>query len=419
MVVGATIGAGILRTPGDIAAALPTPLLYLSAWVLGGLYSLAGANSWSELGAMIPTAGGPYVYARRAFGTGMGFFVGYADWINWCLGPVVLSLVVGEYLPGLFPALAGHATACAFGVVIVLGAFQWIGVRSGGWMQQATTVLKVAAIAVLIVAAFLAPHATIAPAAVTVPHGLPLLLAFGVAMQGVIFTYDSFHSPVYCGEDMTDPARQIPRAVFRGLWLVIGMYLMINLAYLIVVPVSRMAGDPFVGATMARAIFGPRGDTVIRVVMIVSVLGAINAQLMAIARIAFAMGRGGVFPRVASHVNRGGTPDVALGAGLLVIFGFLLSGGFDRMLAIDTLVIVAVYSCAFASVFQLRRTEPDTPRPYRARGYPLIPALALLGSLAMVAAVAAADPVSAVIVAAVFLVSWPVAKVIRRSNVEG
>lgn len=412
--VGATIGGGILRTPGEIATALPSPVLYMAVWVFGAGASLLGANIYSELGTMMPFSGGQYVFARRAFGDGIGFFIGYADWLNWCLGPVVLILIVGEYMGGLFPVLAGHELAVDFVTLGGLATLQWIGVRSGGRTQEVTSLLKALALVALVVAAFVLPRTPLTPAQATLPHGLSLLLAFGVAMQGIIFTYDSYYLVVYCGEEMRDPGREIPGSMFRGLWLIIGIYLLVNLAYLFVVPVSRMAGDPFVGATMAHALFGPRGDTVIRVIMIVSILGTINAELMAIPRILLAMSRDGLFPRWAGRVNRGGTPHVALGLSLAVIVAALLTGSFNTALALDTVLIVVLYVSSFAALFMLRRREPDTPRPYRAWGYPLVPAITLLGAVGLLIAISASDLRSAAIIGALLFLCWPLARLVRR-----
>jgi APA family basic amino acid/polyamine antiporter len=411
MVVGATVGGGILRTPGDVAAALPVPALFLAVWIFGGIVTLLGANSWAELGAMIPSAGGPYVYARRAFGDGVGFFVGYADWLNWCIGPVVLVLIVGEYMGGLFPALAPHALLVDFATLGGLATLQWIGVRSGGRTQEITTALKAFAVIALVVAAFVLPHQELAATAgaataAVAPHGMGLLLAFGVAMQGVVFTYDAYYSIVYCSEDMRDPGTTVPRSMFRGVWLVIAIYLLLNLAYLKVIPVSRMAGDPFVAATMARSIFGPAGDTIIRVIMIVSLLGAMNAQLMIMPRVLLAMSRDGLFPRQAARINSGGTPTVGLALSLLVVVAFLLTGSFTAVMALDSILIVTLYFITFLTLFALRRREPDTPRPYRAWGYPYIPALTLLVALALIAAMSWSDPRSALIIFALLVVGW-------------
>ncbi len=419
MVVGATVGGGILRTPGEIAAVLPAPTLFMAVWIFGGIVTLLGANSWSELGAMIPSAGGPYVYARRAFGDGVGFFVGYADWLNWCIGPVVLVLIVGEYMGGLFPALAPHALLVDFATLGMLALLQWVGVRSGGRAQELTTLLKAIAVIALIVAAFVLPHEELAAAPVVMPRGAGLIVAFGIAMQGVIFTYDAYYSVVYTSEDMLDPGISVPRSMFGGALIIIAIYLLLDLAYLAVIPVSRMAGDPFVAATMARSIFGPAGDVIIRVIMIVSLLGAMNAQLMVMPRVLLAMSRDGLFPRFASRINAGGTPTVALVLSLAVVAAFLLTGSFTAVLAMDSILIVTLYAIAFLTLFVLRRREPDTPRPWRARGYPFLPALTLAIAIALIAAMSAADPRSALVVLLLLLVSLPAARWVRRTTGPG
>jgi basic amino acid/polyamine antiporter, APA family len=416
-VVGATIGGGILGTPGGVAAALPTTALFMGAWIFGGINALLGATIYSELGAMMPRSGGFYVFAHRAFGDGVGFFVGYADWINWSVSSAALILLTGDYLGGIIPALSGHALVAGCAVFAVLVVLQWAGVRSGGRTQEVTSVLKGVALLGLVVAAFVLPHGQL-PAATTppplVPHGMALLLAFGVAMQGVIFSYDSYYAVVYCGEEIRDPGVAIPRSIFRGLFIVIAIYLVLNAAFLAVVPVTRVAGDQFVGGTVARLIFGARGDMVIRLVAVIAILGTVNAQIMAAPRILLAMARDGLFPVQATRVNAGGTPTVALALSLLLVGGFLFLGSFDAVLAVDAFLIVLMYVISFASLFQLRRTEPDAPRPYRAWGYPVVPALALLFALGLLAAMALGDHRSAWITAGVLLVSWPAWQAAKR-----
>ena len=411
--VGATVGGGIVRTPGEIAAALPSAALFMAAWAFGGVNTLLGANIFSELGAMMPRAGGPYVYARRAFGDGIAFFVGYADWLTWCLGVVALTIIVGEYMGVLIPSLAGHEMAVNFVTLGGLAILQWLGVRSSGRTQEITTVLKAVALLALVVAAFVVPHQTPTAPPVSIAHGIPLLLAFGVAMQGVIFTYESYYAVIYCGEEMRDPGREIPRSMFRGVLLIIGIYLLVNLAYLAVLPIGSMAGDPFVGGTVARAIFGVKGDTIIRLIMIVSVLGTINAMLMAIARILLAMGRDGLSPRQAASVNAGGTPHVALAISLLVVAAFLFSGSFGAVLGLTAILIVVKYICCFTALFVLRRREPGAPRPYRAWGYPLVPAIALAVTVGLLVAMVVGDLHGASIVLLLLVASWPLSRLVR------
>lgn len=416
IVVGATIGGGILSAPGSIATALPSTALFMTAWVVGGINALLGATVYSELGTMMPSSGGIYVYARRAFGDGVGFFVGYADWINWSVSSAALILLVGQYLGELIAPLAGHALLAGCIVFGGLCLAQLAGVRSGGRVQEVTSVLKAVALIGLVIAVFVLPHAVPAAAmagTAVVPHGIALVLAFGIAMQGVIFSYDSYYAVVYCGEEMQDPGRAIPRSMFQGLVIIIAIYLLINAAFLVAVPVQQVAGDTFVGATVARLIFGPRGDTIIRIIMVVAILGTVNAQIMAAPRILLAMARDGLFPKAAMRVTAGGTPAVALLMSLVVTGAALFTGSFDFILGIDVFFIVVLYVINYSSLFALRRTEPDAARPYRAWGYPYVPSLALAIAVGLLITMVIGDRHGALITAAIMAVTWPAWHIVR------
>ncbi len=435
--IGATIGGGIVRTPGEVAAHLPSAGLYMGVWALGGVGALFGATMFAELGAAVPRSGGVYVFAHRALGDGVGFFVGWLDWFNWMLGWAGLTLIVGEYTTELLPALAGHATAVSLAVLTALVIAGWRGTRTAGGIQEATSLLKTLALLALVAAAFVLPHAAVgvatggaarggagasggggaaaaAGAAPALPHGWGLLVAMALAMQGVVFTYDSYYAVVYCGEEMRDPGREVPRSVFRGLWLIIGIYLLVNAAYLAVVPIGRMAGDNFVGGTMTRAIFGARGDAAIRLLMIVSVLGTVNAHVITVPRIMLAMSRDGLFPRFARRINAGGTPSAALGVSYAVTALFVLSGSFATILGIEGIVIVTMYVVTFVSFFVLRRREPALERPYRAWGYPWVQGVMLLFTVALLAAMVVGDVIHALVVLVLLLASGPAARLARR-----
>ncbi|HEX8293134.1 MAG TPA: APC family permease, partial [Pyrinomonadaceae bacterium] len=210
--VGITVGMGILRTPGEVAAQLPDPWLFLGVWALGGVYALCGAVSVAELGTMIPRSGGFYVFARRALGEYPGFVVGWSDWLSTCGTVAAVALVMGEYAGLLFPALAGRGREVAAGVTVAFALLQWRGVRWGGRSQELTSLLKTLAFAALIAACFafggrgataLAPAAGGA-AGPAVPSGVGLLTAVVLALQGVIYTYDGWYSTVYFGEEVRD-----------------------------------------------------------------------------------------------------------------------------------------------------------------------------------------------------------------------
>jgi APA family basic amino acid/polyamine antiporter len=414
MVVGATIGGGILASAGTVATALPSARLFLVAWLLGGANALAGATAFAELGAMIPRSGGMYVFARRAFGDGAGFVVGFVDWINWSVASSALILLAGGYICDLFPALGRHVLGVGGGAFAVLAALQWAGVRAAARFQEVATAIKGAALVGLVVAALALPHDDL-PAAMTaaplVPHGLALVPAFATAMQGIVFSYDSYYAVVYCGEEVREPGRTIPRSIFRGLVVVIGLYLLVNVAFLSVVPAPRVAGDELVGATVARLVFGDRGDAIIRAILIVAVLGTVNAQILATPRIVLAMARDGLFPARAVRVSARGTPTIALIATLALVGGFLVTGSFDAVLSIDVFFIMGLYLTTFAALFMLRRREPTAPRPYRAWGYPVVPGIAFAFALALVVAMTLDAPITAL---AVVAAACPAVVVARR-----
>jgi APA family basic amino acid/polyamine antiporter len=414
--IGATIGGGILRTPGDVATQLPSVSLFMIVWVAGGLNALFGATAYAELGTMIPRSGGIYTFARRAMGDSVGFFVGFLDWLNWSVSSAALILLIGEYLGAVFPALAARATVTGFVIFTAVVALQWRGVLWGGRFQEVTSVIKTLVLVGLVAAVIFLPHADVGAATTAhpVPTGAALITALALALQGIVFTYDSYYTVVYCGEEIKDAATAIPRSIFRGVLLIIAIYLLVNAAFVAVVPIERMAGDPFVGATVAKALFGPRGDTIIRAIMIVSIVGTVNAQIMASPRILHAMSEDGLFPRQATRVNAGGTPSTATVLSVLLIGAFLFTGSFNAAIGVDSIFIIVGYVMVLTSLFVLRRREPDAPRPYRAWGYPWIPGLALVFAIVLLGTLVWADPKSSVITLVLLLVSWPMARVVKR-----
>jgi APA family basic amino acid/polyamine antiporter len=398
VIVGNTIGAGILRAPGDVAKQLPQRLLFLGVWVAGGAYALLGANAVAELGTMIPRSGGQYVFARRALGDYAGFLVGWSDWLSTCGTTAAVSVVIGDYTVALFPSLAGRGPSVAVAVAALFALIQWRGIRWGGGVQNVTSLAKCLAFAALIIACFAfggARDATtdaVTTEAMRVPHGLTLGLAVVLALQAVIYTYDGWAGVVYFSEEVKDPARDIPRSLFGGVLLVLAIYLLVNLALLYVLPISRVAGSDLAVGAAAQELFGANGDRVIRALTIVSMLSGLNAYHLMATRVLFAMSRDKLFSVRAARVNAGGTPTVALFVSCLVAVLFIvLSGTFAKIIAGLAFFFVANYTMTFASLFVLRRREPRAPRPFRAWGYPWTTALALAGSVAFLIGAVAAD----------------------------
>jgi APA family basic amino acid/polyamine antiporter len=424
VLIGNTILIGILRTPGDVAARLPSPGFFIGVWVIGGLYALLGAASLAEPGAMLARSGGQYPIVRRALGEYPGFVVGWSDWISTC-GPVALgAMVFTEYLEPMVPALAGRRVLIGVALVLLFGLLLWRGIRIGDLSQQILSAAKALAFGSLIAVCLLAPvpaATTTWPAtqAATLPAGFALVTAIVMSLQAVIYTYDGWTGPLYFGEETRNPGRGIPRSMVLGVVLVILIYVLVNVAFVRVLGLSRMAGDPFVAASAGHALFGARGDLVIRLLVLVSILSGMNACALMAPRVILAMSRDRLLPAALDTVNPGGTPTVAHWTSIAVAAGFIVTGTVNSVLALCAFFFVVNYTLSFLSVFALRRKEPDTPRPFRVPGDPFTTGLAVLGSQGFLVGSVASDWSNSWKSLLLLAVSYPVYRVVvgRRDRV--
>jgi APA family basic amino acid/polyamine antiporter len=410
--VGNTVGSGILRTPGEVAAQLPRTDLYLLVWLAGGLYALLGALSVSELGAMMPRSGGYYVFARRAFGPFTGFVVGWTDWLGCCGALAAAAIAAGEYAAMLWPPLAGRQVAVAAAVTVGLSLVQGRGVRWGSAAQNATSALKGLAFVLLLLAFFAHPRAP--EPAVAELGGWALAGALVVALQAVIYTYDGWYGIIYFGEEVRQPGRDVPRSMIGGVLLVMVLYLLVNLALVRVLPPARLGGEKLAVGAGLTAVFGARGGQLIGALAVVSLVSAINAFALMASRVPLALSRDGLLPGVVARVNAGGTPVVGLLASTVAALLFVLTGSFEKVIAVMAFFFVANYSVAFLAVFVLRRREPQAPRPYRAWGFPFTTALALVVSVAFLVGAVAGDTRNSLHALLVLGASYPVYRLCRR-----
>ena len=414
VIIGNTIIVGILRTPGEVAAHLPNALLFLGVWLVGGVYALFGALSLAEPGAMVAGSGGQYVFVRRGLGEYPGFLVGWGDWISTAASASAVSMVFADYLVPFVPATTGHGGLVASGLVLFFGLINFRGIRTGNLLQQLLSAFKAVLFAGLIVAGLLVAVPDLGPVPpVTLPRGMALVGAVILALQSVIYTYDGWNGVLYFGEEVKDPGRDIPRSMLGGVLVVIFIYLFLNLAMVRILGVERMAGDPFVAITAGRALLGERSDLVIRFVVLGSILGGLNALILMVPRVPLAMARDGLLPASFTKINAGGTPTVAHWTSIGIAVGFIVSGTFNTVLAILAFFFVANYLMSFTSVFALRRREPDTPRPYRAPGYPWTTGIALVGSLGFLVGAVLADWANSWKALALIAASYPAFLYIR------
>jgi len=410
--IGNIIGAGILRTPGEIAQHLPSVGPYLAVWIIGGLYALLGANALAELATMVPRSGGQYVFVRHALGDYAGFVVGWSDWLSTCGTTALVAITVGEYALIYLYALRAYEVVALL-TIGLLTLIQWLGIRWGGAMQNVTSVMKFLVLIALVVACFrLGGRNPFINSFVTENEG-SFFSAFMLAIAAVIYTYDGWTSVIYFSEEVRNPARDIPRSMFGGVVLVIGIYLLINVAFLRVVPLGSIAGHKLAASVVAQHIFGLYADPVLRCVFIISLLSAVNSNVLMAPRVLFAMASDGLFWRGAREVNQGGTPDVALLFSSIIAAVFVLTGSFEAVLAKLTFFFVANYTLSFISLFVLRRREPDAERPYRAWGHPFTTGVALIASIAFLVSQMAADTRNSIYTLVLLALSYPVFWVTR------
>jgi basic amino acid/polyamine antiporter, APA family len=403
--IGVTIGAGVLRAPGELAQHVGTPLAFFTIWIVGGLYALLGAVSLAELGTMMPRSGGQTVFVKHAFGPFPGFAVAWSDWLSSAASAALITIVLMEALVALMPDVSRFQPFLASAIILAFAAAQWRGVRTSSHVQVATSALKALAFVALIVACFI----TEAPArsAATFTASAPITLAgIVISLQTMIYTYDGWASVLYFSGEVTEAARDIPRAMISGVISVIVIYLLINAAFLHLIPLDAMAGDPMVADTASQIVFGTAGTAVIRALIAVALLSAINACLLVATRVLYAAG--------VARVNEGGTPTDSLAITTLVTLILVVTGTFNQVLALASIFFVANYSMSFAAVFKLRRTEPDTPRPFRAWGYPVTTALVLAASLVFLGAVVVADTRTSTVAVALLALSYPVHRFISK-----
>jgi APA family basic amino acid/polyamine antiporter len=392
--VGGTIGAGILRTPGLVAAQLPSTSWILAIWVVGGGYALLGATCIAELAAALPRAGGWTIYAEAAFGRRAGLLVGWCDWLAHCIGLAWVATTLGELLSSLTPFNSSYQ---AVGVVVLFSAIQLLGVKAGGTSQELLSLGKALAFLVLVGACFLLPGSggttmPLQPSPMPLPTGPALLTPIVLALQAVITTYDGWASPVYFAEEFNNPAQDLPRSLIGGVLAVLVLYLLINAALLHVLPLSALADAQIPAADAARSVLGPWGGSVITVVALLALLGLINTVVMAAPRILLGLGRAGLLADVLTQVSKGGTPIPALlitaGTSALLV----LAGSFEHLLAIGALFYVALPLSGLAALVALRWQQPDLIRPFRCWGYPLTPLLVGGLSLSFLITAAISEP---------------------------
>lgn len=376
--VGATIGVGILRTPGIVAGHMGSVPLALLIWVLGAGYVMLGVNYTAELATAIPRSGGPYVFAERTLGSFAGIVVGWSDFLNGVFALAFLAVALAEYGTELLrPEL--NASWVAAGIVIAFTLINLIGVRAASGAQLITSLAKVTVLWLFVVLCFWvgAPETTpettareLAPAANSTLTVVGVLLAF----QIILGVYTGWRAPSYFAEEARQP-RDIVRALFWGAAAVAVTYLAVNLAIVYTIPFetlvnSRLPAADAAGAVASRWGWSAAGVTTVTVMAILLLPSTIQGVMMQVSRGLHAMSRDGLFFRVAARVNRRGSPVASVAIIGAVAVVLVLNSSFDQLFATFAFFGVLNNLLLVYGALRLRRCEPQLPRPYRAWLYP-------------------------------------------------
>jgi APA family basic amino acid/polyamine antiporter len=423
LVVSGVIGSGIFLTPGAIAGHLPHPGAILGAWLVGGLLSLAGALANAELGAMYPRAGGDYVYLREAFHPLAGFLVGWLTFFVIYAGTIAtLAAGFAAAFEGWVPLGAGGRLALSVGLTWAVSGLNYIGLRWGALANNVTAAVKIGA---LIAFGLLGPLL----GAGSFDHLRPLATgfsglsasAFGLALSPVLFSYLGWNSTIYVASEIRNPGRNVPRSLFLGVAICTFVYLLVNAVYLYALPVEALRGVPNAGESAARALFGSAGGALLAGFVLASILGTLNATVLVGPRIAYAMALDGLFFRGVDRTHPGyRTPSVAIGVQALTATALLLAlETFERALDYTTFAILLATMADVAALYRLRRTRPGKPRPYRAWGYPWVPAAYLAVNAAVAAALLWGRPLECAIGLGLMAIGLPFYFVFVRGQGSG
>ncbi|TLU97843.1 APC family permease [Dyadobacter luticola] len=420
--VGGTIGTGILRKPGPIAAQLGEPWLIMTLWVAVSLYAFLGTLCTIELGTSVPKAGAWYVYAQRAFGNYAGFVVGINSWLGTCSALGFGVYTMSEYLALLIPPLAGHEAYVAAAILIILTGIHWIGLALASSFQNIMSVLKGIGLFLFVAICYIygsevTPEQTALTTSKIIETG-SWIAPVVFSLQAIFYTYDGWHTAAYFSEEDRDPSKNLPKSMIGGVLLIIAIYLLCNLAILHVLPMTELAQSKLAAADAIRLIFGEGSGKIVTLFLMISILGIVNAQMLFNPRVLYSMSRDGLFINAGTRVNHGGTPAVAMLITACVAVTLILIGkdACEKLSDIATFFFVLGYASGFASLLALRKKEPDLPRPWKVPAYPLLPILMLILSIAFLIGAIIQDLPSSQFALLFMVISYPVFLVVRRVN---
>ncbi len=396
VLVGTTIGSGIFRVPSEVAAALGDPKAMLLIWVIGGIVTLTGALTIAELAAAYPRSGGIFAYILEAWGPLPAFVYGWAELTVIRAAAIGgISLVFATYLGEFLPLTDFQERLTAAAVILLIALLNYLGIGIASMLMNVTTILKYGAMLGLGLFAFTSGEGAAANFATVSPTATVTLSAMLTALVPIMWTYDGWSNLSFIGGEVKEPGRNLPRALILGTAAIVAIYLLVNAAYLYLIPAEEMAGMGRVASEAAKRItlFGSAGAAIISGVVMVSCFGSVNGSVMTGPRIFFAMSEQRlIFPVIARVSPRFQTPSVAIWLAAALGVAYVMQNSFAELADRFVLGSWPFYAMAVAGVFVLRKRRPDVERPYRTLWYPITPIIFLVASVGMVVNALIANP---------------------------
>ena len=420
LAVGIVIGTGIFAVPGFVARELASPGAILLVWSAGGLLALAGALTYAECAALFPQQGGSLLYVLHAWGPFAAFFKGWGSFLVGYPGSSAgIATILGIYAAELTGLGEGAVRPFAAAAVTLVWILNLRGTRFSGSLQTALTLLKVGAIALLAILALSAGTGNWGRLLPSGPTVFPPAGAFAAALVGVLWTFDGWQNLTVITGEVVDPAKRITRALLLTVGTVTGVYLLLNVAYLVILPLEELQATDSAASSAARAILGPVGGRLLAAIVVVSAFGALFGIAMAGPRYFFAMGEQGLFFRVATRIDpETSAPRWAATMLFAVSLLYVLTGTFEQIMGYYVAVSLIYNALSIAAIYRLRRKFPDRPRPFRVPGYPVTPALVIAGALWVTGNEIAGSPVRSGIGILVLLSSAPAYLWWKRGHVK-
>jgi len=400
MVIGIVIGSGIFMTTGLMAEAIPSASLILLAWVLGGLQMLAGALTYAELGAAMPKAGGQYVFLREAYGQLPGFLFGWIAFVAYISGTnAALAIAVADHVGSFYPSLSTQniiidvgsfsisgGQIFALSLILILSIINYLGIVFGKWIQNIFTVLKIGSILLFaLTGLFISTGNHIDMSLNTTNMSIgSILTGMGIALVAVNWTVGGWEYITFAAGEIKNPKRNLPLALIIGTVTILTLYFLVNIAYLKVLPMDSLIGEIKVGEMTARSLYGPGIGGLFVLVIIVSMFGALNGNILVGSRVYYAMAKDHLFFSKAADVH----PKFHTPGNAIIIQGFwaavlTLTGTFEELITLVVFVNFMLWIASASTVFVLRKKQPDLDRPYKVWGYPYVPAFFIIFSSAI------------------------------------